>query len=755
MAILNRAAMIVGVVEMTHDEAQKRLTEWVSGELGGWQGRSVARHVAECPECAAEAAEVRALWASLSELRMAKPPRVPTWPTASPAENRQERRTFEFPSFRRQLLLPALGMVAFLTTLLVPQARSLVGDQLRTLTRSRNGGAVETAWQASQPINTGLPMDQRYQRELYRRWFENATRYSPDSFRLQFGRALVADIRFPFGKALQGLQAGFPGQPAADAAVLQQLCRSLPLPAYEINEEWRRGRIAAASSQLLNFREEMGAILTRNPHYRNNAFYPLMEAVYWRSVADLESDPAAEKNALAALHHAASLKHYEDYAGEQAAALSVVSDAAAGYPSAFARWSALRTLPIPYTERYLRVGEGALEQILLLERQGKAREALTSREDLLTVGELLINKTEDPMAQRTGWKYISTATLRPGGAEEIRWQAYLKPGETQSLTPPVMDRYQQALDAAWETYATRLGRPELVTRYQAARERYETWERRTSTVSKRYFMGVPDLKESLIAQEVSALLLGAVVSTLLIGGFVFAITKRGRDVSTVPPAVGWGLGAGVLTTLAWVLNVGVFNQSDMTICLVISILAGSLARVFALRDDTPRRYRLAWFSGALLGAWLAIALVSLVPAGVAEAARGVEAILAGASGPMDTTDPDGRLRATLFSLFCATPALLMLLVLGVIGWVRKVSFVEGAVYGLRRIALPLLGGLLLLYVGSLFAAIHFNTQARTNLEEMYQDRNRYTDRILAVQQSPIFSSEVQEADGGLRWLGNV
>lgn len=101
-----------------HRRFRERLSAYIDGELDAGEAASVEAHVAACPACSRDLAELRAVAAALQGLPSAEPPRSFALTAADVAE-RAERRRRDIAVLNTRLRLASVGLAVALAVVVV------------------------------------------------------------------------------------------------------------------------------------------------------------------------------------------------------------------------------------------------------------------------------------------------------------------------------------------------------------------------------------------------------------------------------------------------------------------------------------------------------------------------------------------------------------------------------------------------------------------------------------------------------------
>ncbi len=172
----------------------------------------------------------------------------------------------------------------------------------------------------------------------------------------------------------------------------------------------------------------------------DNAFYPSMRTAGLFAAH-------RDKEALAALHRAASLPRYDDHRLEALDGSTRLADRMAGWTGALPRFGAM--LSVLFSQhRNMQVSAGVATALAVQEElAGRRERGLTIRRDVMQLGALVRTQSRSLYGSMTGAGMAWEALRRPGGAPAV----IVGPGEEREQTA------REASVAAYCHYLVRIG----------------------------------------------------------------------------------------------------------------------------------------------------------------------------------------------------------------------------------------------------------------------------------------------------------
>lgn len=455
----------------------------------------------------------------------------------------------------------------------------------------------------------------------------------------------------------------------------------------------------------------------------DNAFFPQMRAV---------SLFAAHRDAdgLDAVLRAGQKPHWDDYVADEMNGRLELADAPYGHGSALSDIAANAAVLLPHYAALRAVARVAIAKAIAAEAAGQTERGLAIRLAMMHSGGLMRAQSTMLLGALVGIAIAAIATARPGGAPAPPYDSHLT-GEQQR---------QRRLQAFY-AYARRIGHPEAAQQAQAEAAANDAEHAIFRKAEDKFILNPPQL-DRLGVWWLAGLLTLANAAWLLVFGAIAAGLSRLPSVANTKPLprpAQDGIFAALVVVLVGTLLRTNGLQGILPLTPLILILVPWLVvwLMRGTRENWPeRRQALAQFFRALpLGALALLALGAPLLILGALAAWQIQGVLGfvqtlhdltGVSGNGAAGDMPQAAEAEVLTLIGSlTVPLLMLLVLSIVGRVRRVPVSVALVYGYRTKAVPAACLLVVLYGALALGTLRQERQMEDALHQIVQNECLY------------------------------
>jgi hypothetical protein len=415
-----------------------------------------------------------------------------------------------------------------------------------------------------------------------------------------------------------------------------------------------------------------------------------------------------DDEALTALHESATKTAWNEHIPDEIRAKWQQMEQRQGKSPALSRVAISASILYPHYSHLRALARVVQAKAIAKEKAGDLQGGLALRTDLMALGANLRNDAPNLIGNLVGMAIHSIATSRPGGVPRVEREKLRQPGESdEALTA----RIQVIHDAQWDAYASRLDHPELVgvaaknTGFRLAiKGRMEKVDH-LNPMGLTRILGVMKLEAAGLALLLSALWV------VLVGGLCQGLCRTRRIHEGKP--LHSGVCAGLWLSFCIVPLIG----------LLVSRAAGEEILLGVGLATAVLTAGILYFQRRALGAvfLMVIAVYGVLALAIATG-YGVLGMLQGFVG--GGAELSQATIALLASPLLLTVPLLIVLVLALIGWRRRIPASVAIVRSFPKVALPIMAVLFVLWASVLIPAALEEASLRVGLDEGIQHEGR-------------------------------
>ena len=415
-----------------------------------------------------------------------------------------------------------------------------------------------------------------------------------------------------------------------------------------------------------------------------------------------------DDEALTALHESATKTAWDEHIPDEIRAKWQQMEQRQGKSPALSRVAVSASILYPHYAHLRALARVVQAKAIAKEKAGDLQGGLLLRTELMAIGTHLRNESSTFIGNLVGMAIHSIATSRLYGVPRVEREKLRQPGESdEALTA----RVQVIHDAQWDAHARRLNHPELVgASAKNAAFRLDIKGRMAkvdhlSPMGMGRLFGVMKLEAAGLALVLSALWV------VLIGGLCQGLcrTRRVQEGKPLHSGVraGLWLSFGIVPLIGLLVSQAAGEEILLGVGIATVVLtAGTL-----------------YFQRRMLGSvFLTVVSVYGVLALAIVTGYGVLGILQGVAG--GGAEPFQATIALLASPLLLTVPLLVVLVLALVGWRRRVPASVAIVRGFPKLALPLMAALIVLWAGVLIPAAREEESLRVGMDEGIKHEGR-------------------------------
>jgi hypothetical protein len=450
----------------------------------------------------------------------------------------------------------------------------------------------------------------------------------------------------------------------------------------------------------------------------DNAYFPQMLAI---ALLSQERDDEA----VAALRRAASKRRWYDYSPEEVEGRFALAERRYGEPGALGRTAIAASLLFPHYAQLRASARVFATLAMRREVAGDTEAGFAIRHDLARIGALMRYESRYVVGSLVGVAITSIAAARPDGAPVLSGDDY--PNAMRS----------SANEARYIAYLSRIGHTEEAAWFVAERRAAEKMRAVEQAAMGSSLWGMMPFVWLVAWWGAGILLLQNTVWTLALGGIAYLLCRAGCIRAGLPAHRGVRCGLAMLfmaplagAVVEYTGSAESLGGSDGVAISVFGILALMLGTpaAYLKRGQTWREFgRNLGVCAATLTAFAAVlALVALSLSGGRQLLSPLGLINGLSSGSEDDSVAKTMIGAVMPIAGAALtgPGMLML-VLAVRSWRRRVPVSVGLVRGMRSAAVPVAGVLLLLYAAALGGTLVQERNVRAALEQTMKHEGKY------------------------------